>query len=184
MRPGTLVTNIGHFKEIRIQPSFCNRFAEKRLVGSRCTGSYNNPIQTMLFDALLNRIHTILRAGIHQIFGVFNIGKRSRIFGNVFYIYNTGNIDSARADKSSYSGTITDHIFFYFFIFADLLSVQSKIFYGFCYSTRSSCYRFWNITGTIHRSANINPFTTGFERSKIIRSAETKFIELYIKLIS
>ena len=56
MDPGTLVADIGHLKEIGIETHFTNRIPKERLMGPRCTGGHDNPVQVEFLHPLLNQL--------------------------------------------------------------------------------------------------------------------------------
>ena len=131
MSPGALVTNICHFKKVWIQTCFADSFPEKRFVSSGSTGCNYNSIEIMFFDTFFDRVHTILRTGIQQVFRVFHICDISGIFSYIFHIHNSGNINTAMTHKNSYSRSFSKNIFFYYFLFLQFLSFQFKIFGSF-----------------------------------------------------
>ena len=48
MHPGTLVADVGHFEQIRVQTRFAQRFAEQRLVRSRGAGGHHDAVEPVL----------------------------------------------------------------------------------------------------------------------------------------
>jgi len=60
--PGTLLPDIGEFKEKSIQPYFPNSVLEKRGMGSRCTGSDHDPIESFFQCQIGNFLGGVIRA--------------------------------------------------------------------------------------------------------------------------
>ena len=48
MHPGTLVADVGHLEQIRVQTRLAQRFAEQRLVRPRRAGGHHDAVEPML----------------------------------------------------------------------------------------------------------------------------------------
>ncbi len=99
MYPGTLVADIGHFKEIRVEPGIAHGFLEQRFVGPRRTGSHDNAVELLFFDDLNHLLLGILGTGKKILFHVSHPGQTPGVFGNSRHIRDAADVGTAIADK-------------------------------------------------------------------------------------
>ncbi|GAH46854.1 unnamed protein product, partial [marine sediment metagenome] len=95
MDPGTLVSDIDHFKEIRVHPRLPANRPEKRLVGTGRTGGNHNPIQVVLLDPLLDFFETRVCTSVKIPRGIHDVGQRRGIFSQSLYIQAARDIAAA-----------------------------------------------------------------------------------------
>ncbi len=54
VNPGALLTDIGHFKEVGIEPYRSDSISVGDLVHSRGAGSYHDPVKAKILDVVLD----------------------------------------------------------------------------------------------------------------------------------
>ena len=97
-----MLTDICDFHHVRIQSGFLCGLPECCLVHTRGTGTYHDSCQIFLFDGCDDFLLPCLRTHILVILGMNHSRLQERHLGNLLYIYRSGDIASAVADKYSY----------------------------------------------------------------------------------
>ena len=67
VHPGTLVADVGHFEQVRVQPGFAQGFAEQRLVRPRGAGGHHDAVEPVLMDHVLDVGQARVGTGEHGV---------------------------------------------------------------------------------------------------------------------
>ena len=112
MHPGTLVTNVGHIDQIRVEARSTQTGLEKWLVGKRCACCNHNPVGTSLADGFTDLGDIVLRAGVQGVLGMDDSGQGIGISGNGVNIEETGNVGATVADEDGSADLLLTNIAF------------------------------------------------------------------------
>jgi hypothetical protein len=112
MNPGALVTNVGHFEKIRVQPDLSNSILKKGLMGSWGARCHHYPVQAMLLDNPLNLLLGILGTGIEVILYVNHLGKALGILRHIRDIHHATNVDPTMAYENANARPLISYVNF------------------------------------------------------------------------
>jgi len=98
VNPGTLFTDIGHFKIVRVEPCGLNGLTVSRFVHSRRARGYHHPINAIVSDIVLNQILTRIRTHILIIPSDLDMGEGLSKFPHLLDIYRSCNVNSTMTD--------------------------------------------------------------------------------------
>ena len=179
MDPGIVVANVGHFKQIFVQPRADQRFLEKFLVGAGCTGCNHNPVQVLFTNDLRYLVLSILAAGKQVFFHIDDPGQSSGIFHHFRHTNDAADIGAAVAHKHTDSRPGTHHFFFR----RNVESLCARVS-GRCQFLGRSAGRgagfhngLGNILRTGKRATGIDPRHRGSHRRERTRRNKTVFIK-------
>lgn len=96
-----MVANVGHLKQVRIQPGLAQTVAEQRFVSARRATGNDDPVQIAFFDYFADVFDAVLGAGVEVGFGVADVGESGGVVGNGRYVHKPGNIRPTVADKNA-----------------------------------------------------------------------------------
>jgi len=98
MDPGTLFTDIGHFKKVGIKARRPNGISISIFMHPRGTGSHYDPIDAKTFNVIFNEILTGVRTHILIIPGHGDMGKGLGERRQLFNVDRCRNINSTMTD--------------------------------------------------------------------------------------
>jgi hypothetical protein len=98
VNPGTLFTDVGHFKKVGIESCRLNGLTVSRFVHSGGASRYHHPINAIVSDIVLNQILTRIRTHILIISGNRDMRKRLSKCLYLLDIYRSRNVDSTMTD--------------------------------------------------------------------------------------
>ncbi len=110
VNPGALVADVCHVVEVLVQSSVPAGLPEQRLVGPRCAGSDDDPVQVVIGDGLGDGLETVLCAGVLGFLGEDDIGQGLGVGRNGGHIDHRANVDSAVADPNSDPGLLSGDV--------------------------------------------------------------------------
>ncbi len=99
VNPRALVADVGHLKEVRVEPRLPDGLLEERLVGERCTGRNDDPVQVQFPHPLNDAPDGILGAGVEVVLRVDNPRQGGRVLCHRRDIQIPGNVGTAFADE-------------------------------------------------------------------------------------
>ena len=185
MHPGILIANIGHFKKILVQAAGFDGLHKNRLVGFGRTGGHNNPVELVFFDDLLHPILGILAAGEQILSCVNNIRKGFGIFFHVLDVDDSGDVDTAIADKDADPWLLIRQINlsgdFHTFGKGIAGRVQKTSGQAGCCAGLSDGT--WNIFGLLKYAAGIHTRPGGCHRCKGLGDGKVVVVQLHFKAL-
>ena len=99
MNPGALVPDVGHLEEVGVQSRLANGVAEDGLVGARRAGGDNDPVQSVLGDALLDQLQGVGGTGVDGVLGEDNVGQGLGVVYHGLHVHHPGDVRPAGADE-------------------------------------------------------------------------------------
>ena len=60
MHPGALISDVGHFKEVFVDPRIDGRLLKERLMGAGAAGGYHHPVKVVFLDQVFNIFLVVL----------------------------------------------------------------------------------------------------------------------------
>ncbi len=104
--PRVLVADVGHLKQVGVQPGLPDGVPKDRLVRARRARRYDDPVQALLLDPFLNQLQRVGGAGVHRVFGMDHVRKCAGILGDIFHVDDPGDIAAATADEHADAGLL------------------------------------------------------------------------------
>ena len=101
--PGYMLAYVGHFKHVAVKAGTFYRLSECLLMHARGTGSHHNAGKLLFMDGFLNGRLAWFGTGVHQVRGVYYIGKFKCTLGSFGTVYSACDIASAVTDENAYS---------------------------------------------------------------------------------
>ena len=101
VNPRTLIADVCHLEQIRVQSSHADAVLEKGLVRERRATRHHHAVQAMLQHLLGDVLDAVLRAGVQVRLGVRHIRQRRGVFRDRRHIHKTADVRSARADEDA-----------------------------------------------------------------------------------
>jgi hypothetical protein len=98
VNPGTLFTDVGHFKKVGIESCRLDSLTVSGFVHPGRASRYHHPINAIVSDIVLNQILARIRAHILIISGDFDMGEGLSKCPDLFDIYCRRNVDSTMTD--------------------------------------------------------------------------------------
>ncbi len=112
MDPGVLVADVGHVKEVLVQPGLADSLLKKRFMGSGGTGGHDHPVDPLFLDDILHLFLGILGAGEKIILYMDHMGEGSGIFPDSRNISHPADIDTAVTDKNPHPNILSTNVRF------------------------------------------------------------------------
>ena len=104
MYPGTVLTDVGHFTQKRVQAGLFYRFAEGTLVHPGRTGGHHNLRQTMLNDCIFHQVLAGVGAHVFVVGGKSHTRHLCRLSRHLLDIHRAGDVLTAMTNKNTNSG--------------------------------------------------------------------------------
>ena len=113
VHPASLVANVGHFKEVGIEPRPPDRLAKDRLVRTGRTRGDNDAVQVVFLDLVLDQLERVGRARVRRVICIDDIVQAGRIRRHVCHVDHPRDIAAAAADKTPDARLIRKRYFFF-----------------------------------------------------------------------
>ncbi len=108
--PGILVADVGHFKQVFVQPAGLQGFHEHRFVGLGAAGGHDHPVELVLLDFFLDFLLGVLAAGEEILIREDHVGQPFGISLDGRHIDHAADVDAAVADKYTDARLLTGDI--------------------------------------------------------------------------
>jgi hypothetical protein len=74
VHPGALIADVDKLKQIAVEAGFCARRLKERLVGARCAGGHQHPIELVDGNGLADLGQPGVGAGEQAVVGIDDVG--------------------------------------------------------------------------------------------------------------
>ncbi len=183
MDPGILISDIGHLKEVFVDPAGFEGVHEYSLVGFGRACRHHDPVESVFLDDIFHFFLGVLGAGEEILSGVHHMGKCFGIFFQHGDVHDTRNVDTAVADKDPDSRCLFGEIDFFGKFDTFCQGVSGLIQAASC-QTRSRtrfCDGAGNIFGFLKHAACINPRSGRLHRRKSVGNGKLVLVKVHIQ---
>ncbi len=180
MYPGTLIPDIGHVEQIRIQAGLLQNGLEQGFVRPRRTGGDDHTVEVVLFYKVHHVLLRVDGAGVERILHMHHKRQGPDILAYIGDVHISADVDSAAADENAHSDRFVRNVpdrnlfagieifrEFFFFHFARICDFCSR-------GGRRACfgYGFRNVLRTGRRAAGENAVHRSVRGSEFVAMHE------------
>ena len=178
--PGALVADVGHRKEVLVEPALAQRLLEEDLVRPRRTGGHHQPVEPVLLDHVLDVLLVGVRAGVEAGFGVADVGHLGRLAGYPFHVDDRSDVVAAVADEHAHPrGFVGGVALPGVFVALDQIAARGgKLVHGARRRRRGLRHRFRNVLGFLERPGHVNAGLGCRQRRQPLGLREAKLVEI------
>ena len=102
VHPGILLAQVGHLKEVGVQPRLAECILEQRLVSARRARGHHHAVQPILLDPLPDALLRVLGAGVEIVLGVGYSGQGPGVLHHLGHVHHRADVDAAMTDENAH----------------------------------------------------------------------------------
>ena len=183
MHPGTLVADVGHVEEVRVQPGLAQRFAEQRLVRARRAGRHHDAVEPVLMNHFLDVRQARVRTGEHGVRRQHHVALVLDALDDRLDVHDRPDVHAAMADEHAQARFLVgDVVLGGISLFGDeRIAGRREQFHGHGRRGAGLGDGFGNVLGFLRRAADEHAGPGGGQRQEPVGVAETVFVELDVQ---